>query len=185
MRRNPGDKVANIRLPAIDGSMFELDSLKGKRYLLSFFRFAGCPFCNLRLHELAARHGELGNDFAIVAIFDSPLQNLQRHAAKHEAPFPILADQHNIYYREYGIEYSLSGILKGVIRRMPALLSAIFVKGYFPASIQGRLTTLPADFLIDENGMIHTAYYGKDEGDHLPFEQAKAFALDKKTGREE
>lgn len=185
MRREPGSKVGNLRLPAIDGSTFELDSLKGKRFMLSFFRFAGCPFCNLRMHELVSRYGELGGGFTIVAIFDSPLGNLQKHAAKHNPPFPVLADEKNAYYREYGIEHSVTGILKGAVRRMPSLLHAVFVKGYLPTSIQGRLTTLPADFLVDEHGVIHTAYYGKDEGDHLPFERVKAFALGEKTGGEE
>lgn len=176
MRRKPGNQIGNLRLMAIDGSAFELDSLKGKRFMLAFFRFAACPFCNLRIHELVTRHGELGSDFTIVAVFDSSLKNLQKHAVKHHAPFPILADERNTYHQEYGIEYSLLGILRGAITRMPSLLNAIFAKGYLPTSIKGRLTTLPADFLIDESGVIHTAYYGKDEGDHLPFERVKAFS---------
>lgn len=185
MQRKPGSKVGNLSLMSIDGSAFELESLKGKRFMLSFFRFAACPFCNMRMHELITRHSELGCDFPIVAIFDSPLQNLQKHAAKHKAPFPVLADENNVYYREYGIEYSILGILKGAIRRMPSLLNAIFVKGYLPTSIKGRLTTMPADFLVDETGVIQIAYYGKDEGDHLAFERVKAFALSEKTSSKE
>ena len=38
---------------------------------------------------------------------------------------------------------------------------------------------MPADFLIDEGRVIRTAYYGEDEGDHLPIERVKAFALGK------
>ncbi|HFB65643.1 MAG TPA: redoxin domain-containing protein, partial [Aeromonadales bacterium] len=48
MRLKKGDSVTNIVLPAIDGTEFNLESLQGKRYMLSFFRFASCPFCNLR-----------------------------------------------------------------------------------------------------------------------------------------
>lgn len=185
MRRKPGTKVSNIRLMAIDGNAFELDSLKGKRYLLAFFRFAACPFCNMRVHELVKRYGELGSNFTIVAVFDSSLQNLQKHAIKHQAPFPILADVNNVYHREYGIEYSVIGIIKGAIARLPSLLHAIFARGYFPTSIKGRLTTMPADLLVDETGVIQTAYYGKDEGDHLPFERVKAFSLREKSGAQE
>ena len=36
--------------------------------------------------------------------------------------------------------------------------------------------TLPADFLVDENGTIQVAWYGKDEGDHLPINDIKAFS---------
>ena len=173
---NVSDKALPITLPSIDGVIFDLSSMDGKRYMLSFFRFASCPFCNLRVHELVKRFGELGDDFGIVAIFDSPLDNLQVHAEGHHAPFSILADESNEYYRKYGIESSVKGVLEGMIFRMPTLIKGM-LKGYIPIKIKGSLTTMPADFLIDENGVIQFAYYGKDEGDHIPFSQLKAFAL--------
>jgi len=176
MIREPGDEVVHITLPGLDGSPFDLDSLKGRPFMLSFFRFASCPFCNLRMHELVTRFDELPNNFTIVAIFDSPLDNLQRHAARHHAPFPILADADTRYYKLHGIRHSVIGVLKGMILRMPLLLYAMFVKGYVPLTIKGSMTTMPADFLVDDQGIIQIAHYGKDEGDHLPFEKVKAFA---------
>lgn len=176
MRKSVGQTIHDLRLPSIDGTQFQLDQFQGKRFMLSFFRFAACPFCNLRIHELVSHYDELGNNFGIVAIFDSPLVNLQRYAERHHAPLPILADEHNSYYREYGIERSLAGTLKGPALHMPSVLYATVVKGYWPTHFGGKLTTMPADFLIDEGRVIRTAYYGKDEGDHLSFKQVKAFA---------
>src|SRR3990172_1542184 len=140
MRRTNGEKITNIILPTIEGGRFELDSLKGTRFMLSFLRFASCPFCNLRVHELVMRFKEFGDGFTIVAIFDSSSENLRRHAEKHQAPFPILADEKNIYYKEYGIEHSVWGMLKGMISRMPSLLRAMFVNGYLPLVIKGSMT---------------------------------------------
>jgi peroxiredoxin len=177
MIREPGDTVVHITLPGLDGSPFDLDSLKGRPFMLSFFRFASCPFCNLRMHELVTRFDELSKDFTIVAVFDSPLDNLQRHADKHQAPFPILADADNRYYQLFGIRHSVIGVLKGIFLRMPRLLYGMFVKGYVPLTIKGSMTTMPADFLVDDQGIIRVAHYGKDEGDHLPFEQIKAFTM--------
>ena len=176
MRLLSGTKVKNIKLPAIDGSKFELESVKGKPFMLSFFRFASCPFCNLRVNELVKRFDEFGSDFTIIAVFDSPLDNLTRHAKGHNAPFPILADEDNKYYKEYGIESSLWGMLKGMILRMPTLLKGMF-KGYIPFPMKGSLITMPADFLIDREGIIQMVYYGEDEGDHLPFDKVKEFSL--------
>lgn len=176
MRHKEGDKLSHIQLPAIDGSTFDSMSMSGKPFMLSFFRFASCPFCNLRVHQLVQRYAEFGDDFNMVAIFDSPLENLVHHTDKHKAPFPILADESNKYYREYGIEHSVTGMLKGMIFRMPTLLKSMFM-GNVPLTFKGSLITMPADFLIDREGIIQTAYYGKDEGDHLPFEQVKAFSL--------
>lgn len=176
MRKKSGEKANRICLPAIDGSSFDTESLNGRPFMLSFFRFASCPFCNLRVHELVSRFGEFGDNFTIVGIFDSPLDNLIKHADGHQAPFPILADESNRYYRDYGIEHSVSGMLKGMFFRMPILMKGM-LKGYIPIVIKGSMTTMPADFLIDKDGIIRTAYYGKDEGDHLPFEQVKAFSM--------
>ena len=176
MKRKADDSVTSLSLPAIDGRQFDINELKGKRYLLSFFRFASCPFCNLRVHEMVTRFDEFGDNFTVVAVFDSPLENLQRHAGKHQAPFPILADKENIYYREYGIEHSLMGVLKGMVLRMPTLLKGMFIKGYMPLVIKGSMTTMPADILVDENGIIKMVHYGKVEGDHLPFDVVKQFS---------
>ncbi len=176
MRLTSGVKAKNIRLPAIDGSTFDFESVKGKPFMLSFLRFASCPFCNLRVNELVKRFEEFGNDFTIIAVFDSSLENLIRHTEGHKAPFFILADEHNKYYREYGVEHSISGVLKGMLLRMPTLFKAMF-KGYIPTTIKGSITTMPADFLIDRGGIIQVAYYGKDEGDHLPFDKVKEFSV--------
>jgi peroxiredoxin len=176
MRLTSGEKAKHIKLPAIDGSTFETESVKGKPFMLSFLRFASCPFCNLRVNELVRRFDEFGNDFTIIAVFDSPLDNLTRHAEGHKAPFPILADENNKYYREYGIEHSVLGTLKGMFLRMPTLLKGMF-KGYIPTIIKGSMTTMPADFLIDRESIIQIAYYGKDEGDHLSFDSVKEFSL--------
>jgi len=176
MRLTSGAKVKDIKLPAIDGSMFDTERVKGKPFMLSFFRFASCPFCNLRVNELVKRFDEFGNDFTIIAVFDSPLDNLKRHTEGHKAPFPILADENNKYYREYSIEHSVWGMLKGMFFRMPTLLKGMF-KGYVPTTLKGSMTTMPADFLIDRDGIIQVAYYGKDEGDHLPFDTVKDFSM--------
>jgi len=175
MRLSPGTLAPPIRLPAIDGSEFDSSQMRGKPYLLSFFRFATCPFCNLRMHELVSRYEELGQHVGVVAIFESPLDHLQQYAGRHHAPFPVLADPDKRYYRLYGIEQSLVGMLKGMLFKMPQMIKGM-AKGYLPFPIKGRLTTMPADFLIDREGIIQFAHYGKDEGDHLPFEQVKAFA---------
>jgi thioredoxin-dependent peroxiredoxin len=79
MRLRAGDTVKPINLPGIDGATFHLESLKGKRLMLSFYRFASCPFCNLRIHELVKRHDELGKAFSLVAVFDAEIDDLKRH----------------------------------------------------------------------------------------------------------
>ena len=176
MQLKKGIKPINIILPSIDGNTFNLESLDGRPYLLSFLRFASCPFCNLRINQFVKRYNEFGKDFTIVAVYDSSIENLTRYTEGHNSPFPILADEENKYYKQYKIEHSFIGMLKGMILKMPTLLMGMF-KGYLPLRIKGSITTMPADFLIDRDGVIQEAYYGKDADDHLPFETIKEFSL--------
>jgi len=171
-----GDKIEGLSLPAIDGSQFNLDQVQGRRFMISFMRFAACPFCQLRIHQLISQWQELGENFTVIAVFDSSLENLQKHAQKHAAPFPILADESGMYYQQFSIQHSVLGMLKGMLLRMPTLLYSMFSKGYLPSSINGKMTTLPADFLVDEKGVIEDIYHAKDSGDHIPFEQIKVFS---------
>lgn len=143
--------------------------------MISFFRFATCPMCNMRMHELVTRWEEFHNDFEIVAVFDSPIHHLARHMEKHDAPFPILADEDRIFYDRYGVQHSMMGVVKGVLFRPATLLRSV-QKGFIPTSVQGDLTTMPAEFLVDSGGVIQRAFYGKDEGDHLDFEVVKSFS---------
>jgi peroxiredoxin Q/BCP len=39
------------------------------------------------------------------------------------------------------------------------------------------MATMPADFLVDRDGIIQVAHYGGDEGEHLPFDSVKEFSL--------
>ena len=176
MRLTPGTAAPAFQLPAIDGSQFDLASLHGRPFLLSFFRFAACPFCNLRINELVKKHPQLPADFAIVAVFDSPLDNLQRYAARHKAPFAIVADEGNVWHKRYGVEHSLPGVLLGMLLRLPQAVYGALVKGYIPLHIKGDMTTMPADFLVDANGIIREVFYARDEGGHMPFAQVLAFA---------
>lgn len=105
-----GQKIEEILLPAIDGSQFDNKNLRGKRYLLTFFRFATCPFCNMRLAQLVNLKMELALQLLehteIVTVFSATLGHLQHHASKHVTQLPILADEHNKYYEKFGVKKS-------------------------------------------------------------------------------
>ncbi len=180
-RFTAGDKAADFELFDLEGRAFRLSSLAGKRYHLAFFRFASCPFCNLRVNALVraagnGRFGKVGEDFSIVAVFDSPLENLQRYANRHDAPFPILADEGGVVHEEWGREISWLGVLKGMFGRMGTLMKSMFGRGFLPTSLKGNFAGMPMGFLVDEKGIIREAYYGKDEGDHMAIDRVEAFA---------
>jgi hypothetical protein len=71
-RLQAGDLAPAFTLPTLDGSNFSLGALRGKRTLLAFHRHAGCPYCNLRVHELINAHPQLERaGVQVVAVFGS------------------------------------------------------------------------------------------------------------------
>ena len=58
MKINKGDKLDEITLPDKEGNTFNLSQTLGKKVLLTFYRIAGCSFCNLRLNEISKKFGK-------------------------------------------------------------------------------------------------------------------------------
>ena len=176
MRLKKGDKILSLNLPSIDGKNFTIQELQGKKALITFYRFASCPFCNLRINELTNRYDELDDNFQIIAIFDSPIDNLNKYTKKHNAPFWILADEANKYFNKFSVEKSFLKFLKGTTIRFHRLLLAM-LKGYIPSIIpKGSFSTIPVDILVGKDGLINEAYYAKDTSDHLSFDKVKEFS---------
>lgn len=176
-RVQPGYRIEDLSLPSIEGRVYCSDEALGKRYLLSFFRFAACPFCNLRVHNLVSQFDEFGDNFTVIAIFDAGIEELIKTGGRHNAPFAILADEDNCYYRQFAVERSFLGVLKGFATRMPQLLYAVFGKGFVPLHIGGHVATMPLNALVDEQGVVQYVHYGRDEGDHIPIDAVQRFAL--------
>src|SRR5690606_21504217 len=153
-----------------------------RRTLLCFFRDAACPFCNFRIYELTSHHRDLARlGLDIVAVFGSTREEVKRFVARHPRPFRVVADPDSRAHDIYRIERSLWGKLRAILTRIPTLLRGLRMVG-----LAGLRTNnlLPADFLIDEEGRIVEAYYGRDAGDHIPIERVEWFVARGLFGRE-
>jgi hypothetical protein len=83
-----------------------------------------------------------------------------------------IADPKKNLYSLYNLESSLWAVLslKVVLKFIRALLS-----GFTQKSVQGELGQVPAHFLIREDGLIHSVYYGTDIADQIPWWQVERF----------
>jgi len=177
MRLTLNSTAPQIKTKDISGKDFDLESFRGQKLLVSFFRFSTCPFCNLRIHTLNTVYEKLG--VKVVALFESSNENLLKHLTHYELSFPVLSDKKGEYYKSYGLNKSVFGMFKGMLTRPVEMIKGLS-KGKSPLrGVDGYLTRMPADFLIDENGMIKELMYAKDEGEHMDLEIIKAFG-DKK-----
>ena len=176
MQLQAGDRAPDFELACLDGTTIRLADYKGKKLLLSFYRFASCPFCNLRVHAIGELYPEISSEMEVIGVFESSLETLQIYMPRHSLAFKIASDTKAVSYKKYGVTHSFMGMLSGMIMRMPTLMKAMF-KGYFPGNIDSSLTRMPADFIIDEEGKILVAYYAKDEGDHLSIEEIQKHVI--------
>ena len=178
MRLKKGDVIDNLSLPSISGDHFDIKKLPKKKILLTFYRFATCPFCNLRIYEMNQRFSELENNLHIIAVFDAPLNFLMQTMRKHDTPFTILADEDFKYFTKYEVEQSFWKFLIGTTTHFFRFCRALS-KGFIPIIMKGSMTTVPVDILINADRTIEKAYYGKTTADHLSFDEIKDFSLKK------
>lgn len=177
MRLTLNSPAPQIKTEDILGNTFDLESFKGQKIMVSFFRFSTCPFCNLRIHTLCTEYENLGIN--IVAIFESSNENLRKHLSHYELPFPVISDKEGKYYKSYGLNKSVFGMFKGMLTRPLEMLRGMS-KGKLPFVIDGSPLRMPADFLIDEHGKIKELMYARDEGEHMDLDIIKNFSKNNK-----
>lgn len=103
-----GDVLENFLLPEVDGGTVSLDLLVSRgRTVLVFFRFAGCPACNLALphyqRELYPALQEAG--VSLAAISPQPVERLVAIKTRHDLSFPVLSDTNSDLARRLGLLY--------------------------------------------------------------------------------
>ncbi len=104
-----GDQVAAFELTGSDGATLTLEALTADGpVLLLFFRFAGCPACNIALpyydRELRERLQRQG--VRIVAVSPHlPEHGLDDIRTRHGLGFPIAADRDNALARRFGLTF--------------------------------------------------------------------------------
>jgi peroxiredoxin len=104
-----GDLVEPFRLPEVDGGRIELEALLAKGPVaLIFFRFAGCPACNLALpyyqRNLHPALEALGA--TLVAVSPQVPERLVEIKRRHGFEFAVATDLGNALGRQFGILYT-------------------------------------------------------------------------------
>ncbi len=148
----------------------DLANYRGRWLLLSFYRNAACALCNLRVHELIGQHAhyqEKGLD--MLAVFESPRANLLQYVGKQDAPFPIMGDPEARLYDLYRVETSESKVqaTMAAIRTQDRVKEASAAGFELTQEPGSNFNRIPADFLIDPDGIIREAFYNERIGKHL------------------
>jgi peroxiredoxin len=166
----------------IFGREINLENYRDKKLLIAFFRHAGCPFCNLRVHALTKVHQELkAKGLEMIFFFESKENVLLRSIFHKEvSPIPLISDPTKELYEKYGLESSPWKSAKSHI--------STFVQTAFRAKKQGvpmhgmadgeSINTIPAEFLVDKDLIIKKVHYSSSLTDRLDLKLIDQFAND-------
>ncbi|HTF17463.1 MAG TPA: redoxin domain-containing protein [Chryseolinea sp.] len=169
-----------FKLPDIYGREIDLEQYQNNKILIGFFRHAGCPFCNLRVHTLTKVHDEMNDKGLKMIFFFESKGSLMLRSSFHQevSPIPLISDPEKKWYKAYGLEPSLA---KSAVSHLTS-----FVQTAMKASSAGvpmhmmksgeSFSTLPAEFLISEGLMIHDVHYSEGLNDRLSVDAIRAFA---------
>src|SRR5579863_10220981 len=170
MRLTVGSTALNFSVQALRGRTVDLAALRGRTVLLKFYRFATCPVCNLHMHRFINEHGKLqALGLTTVVLYHSPAEKLANENMELP-PFDLVADPEKRIFRAYGVEKGWAGMFSfAVMRDYYRALRAGFKPGLFTSD--GGMTGNPADFIIDADGRIAYAHYGRQYADSLDADQ--------------
>lgn len=172
-RLQPGEAAPDFEIHAFDGRPLRLSACRGQPVLLSFFRYASCPMCNLRVRDLIAAHERFtARGLVHWAVFESTPENMARYVGRQAPPFALVPDTTGHLYRLYGVERSLLGtVAPSVIRHAAQAMG----QGMLPGRVDGKTDRMPADFLIDARGQVSRAFYAATADAHLPLAEIDAW----------
>ena len=152
-----GARAPRFTLPDAAGKPVALDGLLAAGpVVLTFYRGAWCPYCNLTLRALQQHHDAItARGARLVAVSPQIADESLTLAEKHELAFDVLSDVGAEVAGQYGLAFELSAELAGLYDRL----------GFDLARVNGghaRTLPIPATYVIDGAGVIRWAFADSD-----------------------
>ncbi len=175
------DLIAPVfNLKDIYGRMTDLNSYRDKKIFIGFFRHAGCPFCNIRVHALTKVHQELkAKGLEMIFFFESKENVLLRSSFHQEvSPIPLISDPEKKWYNAYGLE---SSAYKSTVSHISTFVQTAFKAKSLGVPIHAMadgesFSTMPAEFLVEKGLVIKEVHYSERLNDRMNIEKIRAFA---------
>lgn len=152
-----GDKAPNFSLPNHKGEPTAIDTLlKDGPVVVSFYRGAWCPYCNLELRALQEKLPEIkANGANLVAVSPQTPDGSMTAKEQNALTFNVLSDHDNKVAREFGLVFTLPAELVDVYRSMGLDLGEKNGTGKFELPV-------PATYVIDRDRTIRHAHVDVD-----------------------
>jgi peroxiredoxin len=153
-----GDAAPDFALPDTHGQTVALRALLDRGpVVISFYRGAWCPFCNLELRGLQRVLPQMEQMGAsLVAISPQLPDHSLSTEEKNQLTFPVLSDAGNIAAKRFGIVFTLPAVLVEVNRAMGRDLEEI------NGEAGATELPMPATFVLDKRGIVRLAFVEED-----------------------
>ena len=187
MRLSITQQAPDIQTKNVLGDQIDLANYRGKKVYITFLRNASCPLCSLHLYKLTKMVDNLrakGLELIVFyeslneVILQSPFFN--EHILR-DNKFCVISDNNREYYQSYGAELrperATAEVFKeaGLLETYNEALRLGITGDGQEAGTNGA--TMPADFLIDEQGTIRYVKYGENVGDHIDLKLIEDFVF--------
>jgi len=168
MRLERGVEAPPFELVDLDGVPAGKAEFAGQKLWLILARFVACPFCSLRLQQVAERHSVLdGLGVRVLVVFPSAEKRVRRYVKKYDPPFRVVADPQQKIFLAFGSETSWAGELRTAMK-IPKVMKALVQTKMNPLAIDAAPHQMPSEYLIDPDGTIAHAFYGEELDDGFP-----------------
>ncbi|AOR32998.1 alkyl hydroperoxide reductase [Streptomyces fodineus] len=152
-----GDPAPRFRLPSATGRTVALDDLLAVGpVVLTFYRGAWCPYCNIALHALQQHHTDItAHGARLVAVSPQIPDESLTLTEKHGLAFDVLSDIGSDTAKQYGLAFDLPDDLADVYDKLGFDLRRV-------NDGHRRTLPLPATYVIDRAGTIRWAFVNPD-----------------------
>jgi peroxiredoxin len=171
MKLKAGDILPNKTFRAVSGKAISVPDREMLTHL-QFRRFVGCPICNTHIGQMIKRAEEIEAAGIREVLFFHSRENEMR-PLQEGLPFDLVADAEKVYYREFDVETSLAYFMNP--RTIAAAVRGI-LRGNLTLRMTGGPLGLPADFLVEPNGRVRAAKYGRHAYDQWSVDELLALA---------
>ncbi|MEU5313626.1 peroxiredoxin-like family protein [Streptomyces sp. NPDC021562] len=144
-------------LPSATGGHLTLSDLLSRGpVVLTFYRGAWCPYCNITLRTLQQHHTDIAQRGArLVAVSPQIPDESLTLTEKHSLAFEVLSDVGSNTAKQYGLAFDLPSDLAAVYDKLGFDLQR--VNDGHP-----RTLPIPATYVIDQTGIIRWSYVNAD-----------------------
>jgi peroxiredoxin len=154
---NEGDEIPQINLPNAVGKTINVNSmLKDGPVVISFYRGAWCPYCNLELNALQHALPEIKSlDARLIAISPNTTDNSISSIEKHGLEFEVLTDAGNNIAKEFRLVFNLAEELRPIYQQFNFDIPKYNDDESWDIPI-------PATYIVNTDGKIAHAFVNAD-----------------------